>query len=116
MAVFVNRTLNLKTISLIGFDMDYTLVSYDTKAFESLTYEMALEVLVDQKGYPDVVKTLTFDFDRAIVGLIIDRKNGFLLQASRYGKVKTAYFGLELVPFQEMKKTYQNMNIDLSDP
>ena len=38
MAVFVNRVLNLKKIKAIGFDMDYTLVEYQTENFEELVF------------------------------------------------------------------------------
>ena len=34
MSIYVNRSLNLKQMALIGFDMDYTLVRYNTQAFE----------------------------------------------------------------------------------
>ena len=32
MSIYVNRTLDLKKIKAIGFDMDYTLVRYQTEA------------------------------------------------------------------------------------
>jgi hypothetical protein len=32
--IFVNRTLNLNQIKLVGFDMDYTVVSYNVPAFQ----------------------------------------------------------------------------------
>ena len=93
MPVFVNRALNLKKIKLIGFDMDYTLVPYKVQAFEELTFRLALERLAGSRGYPEEVKNLEFDFDRAIVGLVIDKRNGYMLQLNRYNKVKNSYFG-----------------------
>ena len=39
MSVYVNRTLNMKKIKAIGFDMDYTLVRYKTEAFEKFVFE-----------------------------------------------------------------------------
>jgi len=114
-AVFVNRTLNLKKIKLIGFDMDYTLVPYDAEAFEGLTYRLALERLTGTYGYPEEVRNLKFDFQRAIVGLIIDKRNGYLLQLNRYNKVKTSRFGTEEVPFQVQNRIYENRAVDPRD-
>ncbi len=113
MPVFVNRTLNLKRIKLIGFDMDYTLVAYHTQKFEELTYTLAKKRLTESFSYPQEVQELVFDFHRAVVGLVIDRRNGYLLQLSRFYKVKTSYFGLEQVDFREQNRIYGNMTIDL---
>ncbi len=115
MAVFVNRTLNLKKIQLIGFDMDYTLVPYHTKEFEQLTHTLALKRLSASRGYPNSITELTFDFNRAIVGLVIDKRNGNLLQLSRYNKVKTSYHGLQEISFREQKQLYRKVAVDLSD-
>lgn len=115
MPVFVNRTLNMKKIKLIGFDMDYTLVPYNVEAFERLTFRLAVNRLVDALGYPEKVRSLKFDFNSAIVGLIIDRRNGFLLQLSRYNKVKTSRFGTEEVPFSLQNRIYENRAVDLRD-
>jgi len=113
MPVFVNRILNMKKISAIGFDMDYTLVRYHTEAFEGLTHRLALEKLVKHKGYPKDIKKLQFDFDRAIVGLVIDKRHGNLLKVSRFGKVKISYHGLELIPYKEQARIYQDKAIDV---
>ncbi|NCN95450.1 MAG: hypothetical protein GW917_01880, partial [Bdellovibrionales bacterium] len=37
--VFANRTLNLKRIQYLGFDMDHTLVRYKSENFESLAHK-----------------------------------------------------------------------------
>ena len=115
MSIFVNRSLNLKQIALIGFDMDYTLVRYDTQAFESLAHRLAVSLLVKDSGYPTVVQDLAFDHNRALVGLVIDKRNGNLLKLSRYGKVKRACHGLAPLDFRTMKSIYQNVAVELSD-
>lgn len=114
MTVFINRTINMKKIKAIGFDMDYTLVRYNTEAFEELTHKEVLKKLIKLKGYPNEISKLTFDFNRSIQGLIIDKKRGHLLKASRFGKVKEAYHGLKPLPFHEMQKIYANRVIDLT--
>lgn len=116
MSIFVNRSLNLKQIVLIGFDMDYTLVRYDTQAFESLAHHLAAALLVQDYSYPVVVRDLAFDYERALVGLVIDKRNGNLLKLSRYGKVKMACHGLSPLDFRSMKNIYQNVAVELSDP
>ncbi len=116
MSVFVNRSLNLKQIQLIGFDMDYTLVRYDAQAFESLAYAYAAKYLSEHKGYPDAVKKLTFDYNRALVGLVIDKSKGNLLKLSRYGKIKMAFHGLQPLDFRVMRDIYQNVVVDLGAP
>lgn len=116
MSVFINRVLNMKNIKLIGFDMDYTLVRYHAEEFESLTHRLASKRLVDKFGYPEGITELEFDFQRAIVGLVIDRRNGNLLQVSRHGKVKIAYHGLTSLDFHKQRQIYQEMAIDLRDP
>ena len=116
MSVFINRVLNMKHIKIIGFDMDYTLVRYHTEEFEKLTHQLAAQRLVDHFGYPPEVAGLDFDFHRAIVGLVIDRRNGNLLQVSRHGKVKIAFHGLMSLSFQQQNEIYQEMAIDLKSP
>lgn len=116
MSVFVNRSLNLKQIQMIGFDMDYTLVRYYSRVFEEITFDYAKNYLVDALGYPKAVRDFVFDYDRAIVGLVIDRQRGNLLKLSRFGKIKMAYHGLRPLDFRTMKKVYQNVVVDLGDP
>ena len=116
MPVFVNRTLNLKKIKVIGFDMDYTLVRYNTEVFEELTHRLSCGKLVKDLGYPKEVLNLKFDIDRSIGGLVVDKRNGNILKLSRYGKVKTSYHGLEEIDYKKQTQIYREMAIDLSSP
>ncbi len=115
MPVYVNRLLNLKKIKVIGFDMDYTLVPYKIKPFEGLTHSLAAARLVKTYGYPKAAGNLKFDKNRAIVGLVVDKRNGNLLKLSRFGKVKLAYHGLEEIDFRERSRLYRERVIDLRD-
>ena len=38
-AIFCNRALNLRSIQVVGFDMDYTLIQYNVTAWEGRSYE-----------------------------------------------------------------------------
>ena len=105
----------MKKIKLIGFDMDYTLVRYNTRAFEELAHSQAIRILIEQFGYPEEIASLKFDYDRAIVGLVIDSRNGNLLKLNRFGKVKTAFHGLEEIHYRQVQEFYQNIAVDVRD-
>jgi len=114
MNVFINRTINMKKIKAIGFDMDYTIVRYNTEAFEELTHRETLKKLIEVKKFPKEIGKLTFNFNSSIQGLVIDKKRGTLLKVSRFGKVKEAYFGTEPLGFKDMQNIYANRVIELS--
>jgi HAD superfamily 5'-nucleotidase-like hydrolase len=113
--VFVNRTLNLNSIKLIGFDMDYTLVTYDVPAFETKIYRIVIEKLIRDKGYPEAIRALTFDPTFIIRGLVIDTESGGILKVNRYGYVKRAAHGTRFLTMDEQKARYGASSIDLTD-
>src|SRR5262245_14084102 len=49
--IFVNRTLRMDKIDLIGFDMDYTLALYNQPRIESLSVLCTLRKMVEKRGY-----------------------------------------------------------------
>ncbi len=51
--VFTNRNLRMGSIEAIGFDMDHTLAVYNTDNFNHLSFVMAIEALIRDKGYPE---------------------------------------------------------------
>ena len=60
--IFCNRSLNMKNIVAVGFDMDYTLAQYKAETFESLAYEGTIKKLVFDLGYPpEVCLTILID-------------------------------------------------------
>jgi HAD superfamily 5'-nucleotidase-like hydrolase len=114
--VFVNRILNLKKIKYIGLDMDHTLIRYQTKHFESLVYTLVIDRLIRDKHYPLTIKTLRFQFDDAIRGLVVDSKHGNILKLSRYGAIRKSYHGTTLIDFAKQKRFYRSTYVDLGDP
>lgn len=54
--IFCNRSLNMKNIVAVGFDMDYTLAQYKPETFETLAYEGTIRKLVNNLGYPAEVR------------------------------------------------------------
>jgi HAD superfamily 5'-nucleotidase-like hydrolase len=114
MSVYVNRTLNLRKIRYLGFDMDHTLVRYHTEAFENTVHDAVLEKLKG-RGYPEEVSKLPFVFDLAIRGLVIDKRKGNLLKVSRHGAIRGAMHGTTPMDFSTQRKTYSSTYIDLRD-
>jgi HAD superfamily 5'-nucleotidase-like hydrolase len=110
--VFCNRTLNLRGIGAIGYDMDYTLIHYDTGAWERAAYEHLRQRLADA-GWP--VGGLSFDSELSIRGLVIDTELGNVVKANRFGYVKRAFHGTELLDFEKQRATYSRTIVDLSE-
>lgn len=54
--IFCNRSLNMKGIVAVGFDMDYTLAQYKPETFETLAYNGTIKKLVYDLGYPKEVR------------------------------------------------------------
>jgi len=113
--VFVNRTLNMKRISHIGFDMDHTLIRYRSRNFEALAHRIMREKLVKNRGYPAEILQLDFQWNRAIRGLIIDRARGNVLKLSRHAAIRQSFHGLKPIEFGEQNQIYKSVYIDLSD-
>jgi HAD superfamily 5'-nucleotidase-like hydrolase len=111
--VYANRTLNLRAIEVIGYDMDYTLVHYRVEDWERRAYEH-IRARLAASGWP--VDDLEFDPDLVVRGLVIDNELGNVLKINRFGFVKTAHHGTRRMQFDEIRTTYQRTPIDLGDP
>ncbi|MBI4615445.1 MAG: HAD-IG family 5'-nucleotidase [Planctomycetes bacterium] len=109
--IYCNRTLNLRSIGAIGYDMDYTLVHYKTSEWERRAYEELGKKLGDQ-GFP--VESLSFDPDLVIRGLVVDRFLGNVVKADRFGYVKRAAHGTRLMDFDAQREAYSRTLVDLS--
>lgn len=111
--IFCNRTLNLRSIRAIGYDMDYTLIHYRTDAWETHAYKHTLRIFKDQ-GWP--VEGLEFDPTQMIRGLVVDSDLGNILKANRFGFVKRASHGTRPLSYEEMRKVYSRVIVDLEEP
>ncbi|MFN7701636.1 MAG: HAD-IG family 5'-nucleotidase [Deltaproteobacteria bacterium] len=110
--LFCNRTLNLRSIQAIGFDMDYTLVHYQQDRWEGRAYQHCKERML-AKGYP--VADLEFDPELGMLGLILDTELGNLVKANRFGYVKRACHGTRMMDFEATRKAYESTVVDLAD-
>lgn len=110
--IFANRTLNLRSVRAVGYDMDYTLVHYYVDAWERRAYEHLKRGLVD-RGWP--VDALEFDPELVIRGLVVDTQAGNVLKANRFGFVKRAYHGTRPLDFEGQRAAYARTIVDLSE-
>ena len=111
--IFCNRTLNLRAIEAIGYDMDYTLIHYREEAWEERAYEHIRRKFLDRK-WP--VEALRFDAEMMERGLVLDVELGNILEANRFGFVKQACHGTRRMDFQEVRKAYARTMVDLEAP
>ena len=111
--IFCNRTLNLRAIRAIGYDMDYTLVHYHVEKWERRAYEYLRENLLEL-GWP--VQDFQFDPQLAIRGLIIDTELGNLVKANRFGYARAVLHGTRPLSFEETREAYARTMVDLSEP
>lgn len=111
--VFCNRTLNMRSIKAIGYDMDYTLVDYHVERWERRAYERARDKL-GELGWP--VDGLSFDPEAVIRGLVIDTDLGNLVKANRFGFVKKAMHGTRELDYDAMRTSYMRTMVDLHLP
>jgi len=111
--VFANRTVNLRSVSAIGYDMDYTLIHYRTEEWERAAFEHAVELL-RQRGWP--VGGLEFRPDDHLQGLVIDLELGNLVKPTRFGYVITAHHGMRPIGFDELRTCYAGTFVDLAEP
>ena len=112
--VHVNRTLNLRTIKAIGYDMDYTLVGYQAAQWEERAYAYLKGNLVEAGWDTPEIRALEFDAERAIRGLIVDQELGNLLKVNRFAYVKQARHGLEPIAFDAFDLAAYGTSIDLT--
>ncbi|HEX9082180.1 MAG TPA: HAD-IG family 5'-nucleotidase, partial [Holophagaceae bacterium] len=110
--VFCNRTLNLRSVRAIGYDMDYTLVNYRVEDFERMVHAQAVARLAAE-DWP--VAGMAFDSAMVARGLVIDTELGNLVKANRFGFVKRAMHGTRMLDFAEQREAYGATLVDLSD-
>jgi len=110
--VFCNRTLNLRGVKAIGYDMDYTLIHYFVKEWERAAFEHCCAHL-KTLGWP--VEGLYFDPESFTLGLTFDLELGNVVKATRFGYVVRAQHGNEMLSFAELRRSYTATVLDLED-
>ncbi|MEA2024113.1 MAG: HAD-IG family 5'-nucleotidase, partial [Actinomycetota bacterium] len=110
--VFVNRTLNMRSIKAIGYDMDYTLTQYNAEAWEECAFGHARARLA-ALGWP--VEALEFDATMVSRGLVMDLELGNLLKGTRFGWVIRAMHGTRFFDYHELRRAYSGTLVDLAE-
>ncbi|KNC52793.1 cytosolic purine 5'-nucleotidase [Thecamonas trahens ATCC 50062] len=90
--VYVVRGLRLESVKHVGFDMDHTICEYKSPQYEALQYRLIVNRLVAM-GYPESIRTLSYDASFPIRGLCLDTKLGNLLKLDQYGTILAATHG-----------------------
>lgn len=110
--IYANNYLNYGDLKVVGFDLDYTLVSY-TVELQTLIYNLARDVLVSAYGYPKDLSSIQFDPKFAIRGLTVDSRHGVLSKLSHLQKlaVNRSYRGKQQLSLDDIEKLYGNRHI-----
>ena len=111
--IFCNRTLNLRAIEAVGYDMDYTLIHYREEAWERRAYEH-LRRSFSGRGWP--VEQLSFDPEMMERGLVLDIELGNILEANRFGYVKQACHGTARMEQRPLREAYARTMVELARP
>jgi 5'-nucleotidase len=114
--VFTNRNLRMASIEAVGFDMDHTLAVYNTDNFNHLSFVMAIEALIRDKGYPVNIRSMAWEPEAAIRGLVVDKKLGNLLKTDAYNHVTRARHGRKFLDREERRSRYPMGGIRLGTP
>jgi 5'-nucleotidase len=110
--IYCNRTLNMRSIQAVGYDMDYTLVHYRVDEWEGRAYEHLKRYFLAE-GWP--VAELPFDPQLVCRGLIVDTERGNLLKANRFGFIRRAMHGSRLLDFDEQRAQYARVIVELGE-
>jgi len=111
--IYANRTLNLRAIKAVGFDMDYTLVHYRVAEWERQAFERARRGL-EARGF--ATADLAFDPEFVTLGLILDLELGNIVKANRFGYVTRACHGTRMLDFEEQRRVYSRVVVDVGSP
>jgi len=106
--VYANSYVDLGKVDTVGFDYDYTLVTYKNELLE-LIYDMTLKRLVKEYQYPlEMLEAgLKFDPSFSVRGLAVDRETAWICHLSYTHKVAVAYEGRERVSRERLIKAYR---------
>jgi len=111
--IFTNRNLRMDQIRALGFDMDHTLALYNRDTFEPLTFHMAVDNLTAELGYPEAIRSIEYDPDFTIRGLIVDKRYGNLLKMDFHSYIARAYHGLTPLTREKRKRWYRATKVNM---
>mmetsp|Transcript_20633 Transcript_20633/g.48954 ORF Transcript_20633/g.48954 Transcript_20633/m.48954 type:complete len:705 (-) Transcript_20633:88-2202(-) len=106
--IYANTYVDFGKVDTIGFDYDYTLVTYTTELLE-LLYDMALRRLVNDRHYPLEMLSAGMVYDPffSVRGLAVDKETGWICHLSYTHKVAVAWEGRNKLPTSRIYKEYR---------
>jgi HAD superfamily 5'-nucleotidase-like hydrolase len=104
--IYVNRNLNMAKIAAVGFDMDYTVAPYDQPAMNELSIRATLKKLIEDRGYPEELRSVRLDPAFIIRGLAVDKEEGNIFKMDCHRHVGRCYHGYRPVPDQRRRELY----------
>lgn len=106
--VLLVLTTTIIYVRRIGFDFDYTLVTYRDALLE-LIYQRALERLISDRHYPNEMLSagLAYDPFFSIRGLAVDKETGWITHLSYTHKVAVAWEGRKKLPSSRIFEEYR---------
>jgi 5'-nucleotidase len=113
--VFVSRNLRMGSVEWLGFDMDYTLVTYNQREMDALSVEVTLKGLI-KRGYPEYLREVSFDPLFPIRGLLIDKRLGHVLKMNRFQGIQKGYHGTRELSRDELAENYLHQKIRPEPP
>jgi 5'-nucleotidase len=114
--IFVNRNLRMDKIDVVGFDMDYTLAMYHLRELEDLAFQMTMARMIAHQGYPEEIRSLSYDPEFVIRGVVMDKATGNIFKMDRHNHCGRAYHGKRPLAYDEVKRLYREEKIHLSLP
>jgi HAD superfamily 5'-nucleotidase-like hydrolase len=114
--IFVNRSLKLEDVELIGFDMDYTLAIYRQAEMEKLSIQLTLKKLVENRGYSPSLLELDYPAEYAIRGLMVDKQLGNVFKMDRHAHVGRCTHGTRVLNRAERTALYRQARVKTSAP
>ncbi len=112
--IYTTRSLNMRKIKAIGYDMDHTLAVYHKNAFEDLAFRKTIEKFV-AAGYPKEFMDFAFDPNFAQRGLLVDKVHGNILKVDAHKYVKAAFHGHKKLSKEERRQKYNNISYKAQD-
>ena len=104
--IYANRNLDMSTIEVIGFDMDYTLAAYHQEAMNELSIRATVDKLIDKMGYPEEIRTARLEQAFIIRGLVVDKETGNIFKMDAHRHVGRCYHGYQKVDDEVRLKEY----------
>ena len=88
--VYANQNMDMADISLIGFDMDYTIAAYHQRPMDELAIQATIDKLIANCGYPEEIRNAELDLDFIIRGLVSTKKPATSSRWMRIGMLGAA--------------------------